>query len=157
VSSTPRLAAKPQARHIESVNFLWKSLTIRLAQRLSILETFEEQMRTPVLTAVGALIGVTVLTVPALSQGAGLDGLHDKRQEGGRLCMSDHFHDGSGSGKTRKLAEADAARAWGEFTAWEYGGKWGSFRNAATKSMSCSDTGGSWSCSASARPCRVGR
>ena len=109
------------------------------------------------LTAAGAFIGVAALTVPLVAQGMGLDGLHDKRREGGRLCMSDHFHDGSGNGKTRKLAEADAARSWSEFTAWEYGGAWGSFRNAASKSMNCSDGGGAWSCQASARPCRSGK
>ena len=87
----------------------------------------------------------------------GLDGLHDKRREGGRVCMVDHFHVSSGNGATRKQAEASAARAWSEFTAWEYGGTWGSYNNAGSKSMQCSDSGGGWSCQATARPCRSGR
>jgi hypothetical protein len=101
--------------------------------------------------AAGMMLGASA---PVLAQDSGLVGLHDKRREGGRLCMSDHFHDGAGSGATRKAAEAGAIRNWVEFTAWEYGGAWGSYSNAASKSMRCSNSGGSWSCSTSARPCR---
>ena len=101
-------------------------------------------------------VGALAFTLPALAQGAGLDGLHDKRREGGRICLSDHFHDGSGSGSSRRQAEGAAARAWSEFTAWEYGAEWGSFSNAASKSMNCSDSGGSWQCQASARACKSG-
>ena len=96
-----------------------------------------------------------VWTPVALAQG--LDGLHDQRREGGRVCMSDHFHDGSGTGATKRHAEAAAARAWSEFTAWEYGGNWGGFSYAASKSMQCSGGSGAWNCAASARPCRPGR
>ena len=102
-------------------------------------------------------LGLTALASSALAQGMGLEGLHDHRREGGKVCMVDHFHDGSGNGKSRKAAEADAARSWSEFTAWEYGGRWGSFGNAANKTMNCSTSGGSWSCQVSARPCRAGR
>ncbi len=102
-------------------------------------------------------IGVSALASSALAQGMGLEGLHDHRREGNKVCMVGHFHDGAGSGKTRKLAEADAARAWSQFTAWEYGGRWGSYGNAANKTMNCSNSGGSWSCQTEARPCRAGR
>ena len=107
-----------------------------------------------VLTAAVATAGIVAFSLPLLAQGTGLDGLHDKRREGGRICLADHFHDGSGSGKSRRLAEADAIRAWADFTALEYGEAWGRFSLAASKSMSCSDSGGSWSCQLSARPCR---
>lgn len=114
-------------------------------------------MQRPALIAAIASVGVSALASSAIAQGMGLEGLHDHRREGGKVCMVDHFHDGSGSGKTRKSAEADAARAWAEFTAWEYGGRWGSYGNAANKSMSCSASAGSWTCQTSARPCRAGR
>lgn len=114
-------------------------------------------MLRPIFIAAIASVGLTALASSALAQGMGLEGLHDHRREGNKVCMVDHFHDGSGSGKTRKLAEADAARAWSEFTAWEYGGRWGSYGNAANKTMNCSNSGGTWSCQISARPCRAGR
>ena len=93
-----------------------------------------------------------VAALPAAAQG--LDGLHDQRAEGGRWCMSDHSHAGSGSGSTRQAAERDAISNYAGFTAWEYGNNWGSYALAAGKSMSCSQGGGSWSCSLEARPCR---
>ena len=111
-------------------------------------------MRAAVLTVICSSLGLAAFIVPASAQGVGLDGLHDKRQEGSRICMADHFHDGSGNGKTRKAAESDAARAWSDFTAWEYGGAWGSFGNAVGKSVSCGLTGGGWGCDVNARPCR---
>ena len=113
-------------------------------------------MRTAALTVICSILGLAISALPAAAQGMGLEGLHDKRQEGGRICMADHFHDSSGNGKTRKAAEMDAARAWSEFTGWEYGDAWGSFSNAASKSMQCGDAGGSWNCQATARPCRSG-
>ena len=87
-------------------------------------------------------------------QAQGMDDLHSKVRVGGRLCMADHFHDGSGTGSTRARAQAAAIRAWIDFTAWEYGGRWGSYGAAISKSMSCSGGSGSYSCSTSARPCR---
>ena len=72
-------------------------------------------MQRPALIVAIASVGVSALASSALAQGMGLEGLHDHRREGGKVCMVDHFHDGSGSGKTRKSAEADAARAWTEF------------------------------------------
>ena len=90
----------------------------------------------------------------ARAQDAGLAGLHTWVRVGGKTCMADHYHDGSGSGSTRARAQASAIRAWIDFTAWEYGSRWGSYGAAVGKSMSCNGSGGSWSCNASARPCR---
>ena len=101
--------------------------------------------------------GVIAYAAPVFAQGAGLEWLHQHRREGRKVCMVDHFHDGTGSGKTRKLAEADAGRSWSEFTAWEYGARWGAFGNAANKSMNCTESGRSWTCVTAARPCRTGR
>jgi hypothetical protein len=85
---------------------------------------------------------------------SGLAGMHEWVRAGGRTCMADHYHDGSGSGRTRGAAQAAAIRAWSDFTAWEYGNSWGHYSAAAGKSMSCSGSRGSFSCSTSARPCR---
>lgn len=80
--------------------------------------------------------------------------LHSLTRSGGRLCLLDHYHDGSGSGSTRGGAQAAAIRAWSDFTSWEYGTSWGRFGAAASKTVNCSGGGRSWSCSVSARPCR---
>ena len=90
----------------------------------------------------------------ALAQDTGLASLHGWIRIGGKTCMADHFHDGSGSGATRGHAQAAAVRAWQDFTAWEYGGRWGSYGNAISRSVRCSGVRGNVSCSVSARPCR---
>ncbi|HEX7074293.1 MAG TPA: hypothetical protein VF226_09655 [Hyphomicrobiaceae bacterium] len=85
----------------------------------------------------------------------GLASIHEQRREGNRICMSSHFHNGSSSGqKTRKLAEAAAIKDWAGFTAWEYGTIWAHYKLAASKSMNCSEEGGTWRCQLEARPCR---
>lgn len=90
---------------------------------------------------------------------AGLDGLHAKVQIGNRLCMSGHTHHGSGASKpSRVLAAADAARAWGSFTALEYGREWADFNQAHAQDMQCKSGGGRdgalWSCNVTATPCK---
>jgi hypothetical protein len=107
------------------------------------------------LVCAGAL--ALVLGVPAgtaQAQSTGLDALHDKVRVGGRLCMADHFHDGSGTGSTRAAATRAAIQSWIDFTAWEYGSRWGSFNASVSKRISCSGGRGSYSCSVSSRPCR---
>jgi hypothetical protein len=69
--------------------------------------------------------------------------------------MSDHFHDGAGSGDSKKAAEAKAIASWADFTIFEYGTDWGSYALAGSKKMDCSETGAkSWSCSVTARACK---
>lgn len=104
--------------------------------------------------AIVAGAAALLMMLPAAAEESGLVGLHSKVKVGGKLCFSDHFHHGSSSGHaTRKAAEVAAIRSWQDFTAWEYGGSWGSYANAVAKNMSCSG-GGSWSCNVEARPCR---
>ena len=79
---------------------------------------------------------------------------HAARLEGGRVCYSEHAHYGSGSGNSRQAAERSAAGSWASFTDFEYGSAWANYGKAAGKNMSCSQSGGSWSCSVEARPCR---
>lgn len=103
-----------------------------------------------------ASIAASVLVSSASAEDeTGLAGIHEQRREGNRICMSSHFHNGSSSAqKSRKLAEAAAVKDWAGFTAWEYGTIWGHYKLAASKSMNCSDNGGTWSCQLEARPCR---
>ena len=85
----------------------------------------------------------------------GIAGIHAWVKVGRKTCMVDHFHDGSGTGPTRIMAERAAIRAWAEFTAWEYGSAWGRYAMAASKKATCSREGGSsWRCAVEARPCR---
>ncbi len=107
------------------------------------------------------LISMSVLAfagVPsamAQDSGLGLDGLHEQRREGNRICMVSHFHHGSSANQpNRKAAEAAAIKDWSGFTAWEYGSAWGSFNNAGSKKVECSTNGPSHGCSVEARPCR---
>jgi hypothetical protein len=91
----------------------------------------------------------------AQAEETGLAGIHSIGYEGGRrVCMTDHFHDGSGIGRSRKEAEAAAKRSWISFTAFEYGNDWGSYALAASKTMNCTSSVNGWSCSTAARPCR---
>ena len=101
-----------------------------------------------------ALAAAFVPGIGAQAEETGLAGMHSLVRVGGKTCMADHYHDGSGSGRTRGAAQSAAIRAWVDFTAWEYGNSWGSYSAAAGKSISCSSGSGSWSCSTSARPCR---
>lgn len=103
-----------------------------------------------------ALVGAACgLAAPAMAQETGLDSLHAQIRIGGKICMLDHFHDGASNGaSSRKQAEAQAVGSWAGFTAWEYGNNWGSWRLAESKGVSCSQAGGSWSCTLQARPCK---
>lgn len=97
---------------------------------------------------------ITLLASPVLAQG--LEALHDQRVEGRKVCFSDHFHYGSSNGQpNRKAAEASAIASWAGFTDLEYGSAWASWRLAASKGVNCTPSGGAWSCSIEARPCRA--
>jgi hypothetical protein len=101
-------------------------------------------------------VAIMIAAAPvAFADETGLAGMHEWKQEKGRrVCMTDHFHDGAGKGKTQKEARAAAERAWIDFTAFEYGSVWGSFKLAVSKTMDCKETGAVWSCFTSARPCK---
>jgi hypothetical protein len=95
--------------------------------------------------------------IAARADDTGLAAIHDWRREGGRTCLSDHFHDGAGTGDTRKAAEAKAIVSWIEFTVLEYGTDWGSYKIAGSKRMDCTEKGAKeWSCALSARACHAG-
>lgn len=99
-------------------------------------------------------LGATLLTPAVKANETGLASIHDWRREGGRTCMSDHFHYGSGKGPTRKKAEAAAISSWASFTDLEYGSSWARYSLAAGKAMSCLQSSESWNCDVRARPCK---
>ncbi|MEO1265984.1 MAG: hypothetical protein AAFV26_09795 [Pseudomonadota bacterium] len=93
-------------------------------------------------------------TAPVFADTALLS-LHEQRREGRKICLVGHFHAGTASGqRSKKLALRAAARDWQGFTAWEYGNRWGQWRNASNKSASCQRIGATWSCDVEGRPCR---
>lgn len=107
-------------------------------------------MTSRVLAALAVLSGVVALSGPAVADDTGFAYMHEIR---GR-CMADHFHYGSGTGRTKALAMRDAIGSWASFTALEYGSDWARWSRAASKAASCSKDSGGVSCSISARPCK---
>lgn len=96
-----------------------------------------------------------VVAAPAAAQDVtGLAAMHDMRREGGKLCMSDHFHWGNGSGPTKATAEKAAIRSWIDFTDLEYGRRWASYGHAASRKTKYTKEASGWSASVEARPCR---
>jgi hypothetical protein len=115
---------------------------------------------------VSAIVACCLASTPVLAASAkgaqpqeeGLSFLHAKVRVGNKLCMADHEHSGSSAGQpTQKHALSAAIASWASFTAWEYSPKWGSFKLAEGKKVSCSQSGGGWGCQIAARPCRPWR
>lgn len=106
--------------------------------------------------AFAALVGVAAVSDDAAASDTGVaQTLHSLQRVGGRTCLVDHYHDGSGSGRSRHEAMNAAVSAWAGFTSWEYGTSWGRYGLAHRKTANCSRaSGGGWSCSVSAIPCR---
>jgi hypothetical protein len=111
--------------------------------------------------AFAVLAGISTIGFADLAQAqedGALVGLHTLRREGGKICMSDHFHNGNSSGQpSRKAAEVAAVRDYAGFTGWEYGNHWANFAIAGSKRMNCTKTGNTWGCELEARPCKPGR
>ena len=96
----------------------------------------EGYMRVEILSG----LALAVMAGPVLADQTGLAEMHALRREGGRTCMSDHFHSGSSSGqRSRAAAETAAIRSWADFTALEYGSDWARYGRAASGSMGCKD------------------
>lgn len=106
--------------------------------------------------ALFALAGVFSLatTAGAFADDTGLAYSHDLRKEGGRLCMSDHYHSGSGEGRSKNAARSAAIRSWADFTNFEYGSAWARFSAAASSSTRYTKADPGWSANIEARPCR---
>jgi hypothetical protein len=99
-------------------------------------------------------LALAALIAPALADQTGIAEMHSLRREGGRTCMSDHFHSGTSSGqRSRAAATAAAIRSWADFTALEYGSDWARYGKAASRSMRCRSSADGWGCDLEARPC----
>ncbi len=61
--------------------------------------------------------------------------MHAMRREGGKLCMSDHWHYGSSSGShaTKAAAQRAAIASWQDFTDLEYGRSMGAVQPRGVK------------------------
>jgi hypothetical protein len=104
--------------------------------------------------SIAAIAVAVVSSTAAYADDTGLAYAHDLRKEGGRLCMSDHYHSGSGSGKSKPAAQAAAVRSWADFTNLEYGTAWARWSVAHGKSVRYTKADSGWDASIDARPCR---
>jgi hypothetical protein len=79
---------------------------------------------------------------------------HTLRKEGGKLCMADHAHSGSGTAATKPAAKVAAIRAWAEFTSFEYGSDWARYSRAAGHVVRYTKEEKGWTATVDARPCK---
>lgn len=107
-----------------------------------------------ILGAFAALAAMVIAIAPASADDTGFASMHDLRKEGGRTCMTDHFHYGNGSGKNKAAAQKAAIASWASFTDFEYGSDWARFGRAASKRINCTGGSGGVDCQIEARPCR---
>jgi hypothetical protein len=101
-------------------------------------------------------LAAIIVLVPgvAFADDTGFAYAHSLRKEGGRTCMSDHYHSGSGSGATKSAAQKSAIHSWANFTAFEYGSDWARWGVARSKSVRYTKDSSGWSADVDARPCR---
>lgn len=112
-------------------------------------------VRKSILMALAFATAISAQSTQSIADDTGFAYAHDLRRERGKLCFSGHYHYGSsGAGhKTKRRAKRAAMISWQDFTAFEYGSDWASWKRANGKSVDCSKAAGSWSCDVSARPC----
>lgn len=100
------------------------------------------------------LISFLLAGAPVRAQETGLASIHEWTRVGRKTCMASHFHNGTGSGKTKKDAERAAIESWSSFTIWEYGPPWGRWSLSESRSVNCNRTTSSeFNCQVSSRPC----
>lgn len=106
--------------------------------------------------AVSVAASAATWAVPASADETGVAVIHTWVKVGKKTCMLDHYHYGSGTGATKKVAQAAAIKDWEGFTAFEYGTSWGNFRIANKKSEKCTgtDKAKDWKCDVEALACR---
>lgn len=138
---------------IESLTGIWHCHALPMAK---FTHWGVEMLPKSMLALAVAAVTATTLAVPAgMAAETGLAAMHALRREGGRLCMSDHWHYGSsGAQSTKAAAQRAAIRSWQDFTDLEYGSSWARFSRAASRRMGCSRSAAGWTCDAEGRPCR---
>jgi hypothetical protein len=101
-----------------------------------------------------AALAFGVSLTPAFADQTGFADMHNQARVGGKMCMTDHWHYGNGNGSSKAAAQREAISSWQSFTDFEYGSDWARFSKAVAKRISCSQSGGGFSCQVEARPCR---
>jgi hypothetical protein len=104
--------------------------------------------------ALAGILSLAGLSAAAIADDTGLAYSHTLRKEGGKLCMADHYHSGTGAGRTKAAARSAAIRSWADFTNFEYGTAWARFSRAASQSTRYTKAEKGWSADVDARPCR---
>ncbi len=108
-----------------------------------------------VLGLVAVATAAAICATSSWADQTGLASIHALRHEGGRLCMADHFHYGSGGpSASQGSAQREALRSWADFTALEYGSDWAHFGRAGSQRVKCKRSSSGWYCDVEARPCR---
>jgi hypothetical protein len=103
-----------------------------------------------------ALVALLWAPLPASAQETGLAAIHQWVSVGRKTCMESHYHDGNGTGKTKKEAERAAIQSWESFTIWEYGRPWGRYAASESKTATCDMAANkSFSCHVTSRPCVI--
>jgi hypothetical protein len=105
------------------------------------------------------VVGSVCLLHPivAFADETGTASMHSWQKEGRKTCFVDHSHSGTGEGRTKSRARRAAITAWREFTAWEYGTDWASYKHARSKATSYIKAAKGWSASVDGRPCNPKR
>lgn len=91
----------------------------------------------------------------------GIAAIHAWHTVGRKTCIKDHWHYGNSSPRaTKKEAEAEAIKGWEDFTGWDYGTDWMSYKLAESRASKCErvgTSGGAWTCQVEARACKLNK
>jgi hypothetical protein len=110
---------------------------------------------TKLTVAVLALISIVASGREVSADETGLAAIHAWVKMGRKTCFADHYHFGSGTGATQRMARVEAVKSWTWPTSLEYGSSWADYRLAVGKAVTCTRSGQLWNCDTQARPCRA--
>ncbi len=102
------------------------------------------------------IAGLSVTAAPpATAQQSSYSAPHSARIVGRKLCFDNHTHVGGAPGRTKRIAHKKAIREWIEFTAWEYGTAWASYRRSVKKTVTYIKQEVGWMARVESLPCRT--
>ena len=108
----------------------------------------------PVRAALVTLCACLIQPTFADADDTGMASMHDWQKVGRKTCFEEHYHSGSGEGRTKREARRAAMVDWENFTAFEYGTDWARFKSAADRGIRYEKGRNGWTASVEARPCR---
>lgn len=111
-------------------------------------------MKTMLQFAAGAALAIALASTATRADDTGFASAHDWVKTGGRTCLADHAHSGSGDGATKDRAKAAAIRSWISFTALEYGSDWARYSSSVAQSVKYTKAETGWTAVVEGRPCR---